>query len=483
MKQNNISKSGSGGRTWAAMLKTYSYIYEDADGCLKPTKVAQAILDGNKVPENVKKQVLTLQIPNGYFLSKDFKTKYADGYSIQPINFLIRLANDDRIQKRISKEEIILFAMTAQKDDELDEKVDEINKYRQADDETKAEIANKILNANGDISRVDSKKDFSKYDSVATTFTILCRFTEYVEPDHNTSGLKGIDNPKLWKEFLAFSQRYPFDKTVFIDPAFYTLRAGLDVDTYKASYGVNAHQASNSRKRDIKAKQLLNKYPNPENLSVDELINILSNGFSSANAKKVAEDIKAKKFEVTSDAFLELYTHEEDNLEFERETARVLKNMGLDVELHPSPTSSFNNANENIDVMATALGKYLILVDAKNYSKNFNLSASLRNVMANSYLAGYKGYKGLNPSYYCYVTAKHSSNDTNLIKINELAKKNSDLDVHGMMITASALYYFVDYCLKNDISPDNRVSMFLKLFTDKSYNSFVEVAVELNIDL
>ena len=157
--------------------------------------------------------------------------------------------------------------------------------------------------------------------------------------------------------------------------------------------------------------------------------------------------------------------------------------MGLDVELHPSPTSSFNNANENIDVMATALGKYLILVDAKNYSKNFNLSASLRNVMANSYLAGYKGYKGLNPSYYCYVTAKHCSNDTNLIKINELAKKNSNLDVNGMMITASALYYFVDYCLKNDISPDDRVSMFLKLFTNKSYNSFVEVADELNIDL
>ena len=64
MKQNNVSRDGSGGRTWAAMLKTYSYVYEDINGYLKPTKVANAILDGHKIPENIRKQVLTLQIPN-----------------------------------------------------------------------------------------------------------------------------------------------------------------------------------------------------------------------------------------------------------------------------------------------------------------------------------------------------------------------------------------------------------------------------------
>lgn len=59
MKQDNISKAGSGGRTWAAMLKTFSYVYADENGYLKPTKVAKSILNGKKVPENVKKQEQT----------------------------------------------------------------------------------------------------------------------------------------------------------------------------------------------------------------------------------------------------------------------------------------------------------------------------------------------------------------------------------------------------------------------------------------
>ncbi|MEE6748740.1 hypothetical protein [Limosilactobacillus reuteri] len=52
MKQNNISHDGSGGRTWAAMLKTYSYVYENTDGLLKPTKVARAILNARNVNLN-----------------------------------------------------------------------------------------------------------------------------------------------------------------------------------------------------------------------------------------------------------------------------------------------------------------------------------------------------------------------------------------------------------------------------------------------
>lgn len=482
MKQDNISKAGSGGRTWAAMLKTFSYVYEDENGYLKPTKVAKSILNGKKVPENVRKQVLTLQIPNGYFVSKDFSPKYADGYRIQPVMFLIRLANDERLDKYISKDEIVLFAMTAKRNDQLDEQVEKIIAYRNADDEGKQRIATETFHTSGDISRVDSRKDFSKYGDVATTFTILCRFTGYAQRDHSSGGLKGIDDPKLLKEFEAYCQRYPFNRRIDTDPMFYTLSAGLDVDTYKTQYGVNAKPASRTRKRNIKAQKLLADYPQPEDLSLQELTSILSKEFISSEAQKVAEDIKAKKFKVASDSFIDSYLHEDDNLEFERKTARVMRGLGFNVEMHPDPTTSFNNSNENIDVMADN-GKVLILVDAKNYAKNFNLSAALRNVMANSYLAGYKGFNGLNPGYYCYVTANTSSNEANLTKINELAKKNSDLDVHGMMISASALYWLLNFCSENNIPEEKRPDMFLKLFNDRSYESFVQVADVLGIDL
>ncbi|MEE6636131.1 AlwI family type II restriction endonuclease [Limosilactobacillus pontis] len=483
MKKDHISVTGSGGRTWAAMLKTFVYVYEDKEGYLKPTKVARAILKGQKVPENVRKQVLTFQIPNSYFVSSSFRTKFNKKFRIQPVMFLIRLANDPRLDKYITKDEIILFAMTATKNDELDEKVSQILAYRKADDDEKRAIEARIFSANGDISRVDSRKDFSKYADVATTFTILCRFTGYTLADHEHHGLKGINDPKLWKEFEFFCVRYPFNRRIDTDPMFYALNAGLDVDTYKAQYGVSGKVASRTRKRNIKAQQLLKDYPQPEDLTVQELTSILGKEFISSEAQKIAEDIKARKFKAASDSFIDAYLHEDDNLEFERKTARVLRGMGLITEMHPNPTTAFNNANENIDVMAEVAGDTLILVDAKNYSKNFNLSAALRNVMANSYIAGYMGYDGFNPKYYCYVTANTSSNEKNLLKINELAQKNSHIEVHGMMISASALYWLLNYCSENEIPEEERPGMFLKLFQDRSYESFVQVAEALGISL
>ena len=86
-----------------------------------------------------------------------------------------------RLGKHISKDEIVLFAMTAKRNEELDERVQEILAYRNADETGKQQMAAEIFHESGDISRIDSRKDFSKYGDVATTFTIFCRFTGYAQ--------------------------------------------------------------------------------------------------------------------------------------------------------------------------------------------------------------------------------------------------------------------------------------------------------------
>lgn len=48
LKRANISNDGSGGRTWVAMLRTYSLVYLADDGRLVPTKVGLALLEGRK---------------------------------------------------------------------------------------------------------------------------------------------------------------------------------------------------------------------------------------------------------------------------------------------------------------------------------------------------------------------------------------------------------------------------------------------------
>lgn len=93
VKRENVSNDGSGGRTWAAMLKTFSYVYTDEQGYLVLTKVGKKVADGDKVWENVTKQILTLQIPNAYFLEPGFRPPFAQHFKIRPARFLIKLTN------------------------------------------------------------------------------------------------------------------------------------------------------------------------------------------------------------------------------------------------------------------------------------------------------------------------------------------------------------------------------------------------------
>lgn len=58
-KRNNVSRDGSGGRTWAAMLRTYNYVYL-MDDYLHLTKVGEALINGDQVKENTTKQILNL---------------------------------------------------------------------------------------------------------------------------------------------------------------------------------------------------------------------------------------------------------------------------------------------------------------------------------------------------------------------------------------------------------------------------------------
>lgn len=474
VKGGSISASGSGGRTWCAILKFYGFVYVDGENRVKPTKVSRMILDNVKIPENVKKQIMVWQIPNAYNI-KD----YVDGYHIQPIIFLLKLVNDERLDKKIFNDEITLFAMTAVTDDDYEIKVQEILKYRQLSDEKKEALAVKIFTEKGDIERKDSRKGFQKYRDVATTLSLLCRFTEYAKPMHG--GIAGIDDDNKMEEFNKFCQRYPFNERIFYDEDLYTLNAGLDIDTYKAQH-VNGRVATRDKKIAMKAHKVLSKYPSPEELSMRDLVAELSTKFTATEAERVAEQVKAKKFETNNDAFLERYRHEEDNLEFERETAHVLDGLGLKTKMHPRPVSNFNNGNEDIDIMAVTPDDTLILVDSKNYGKKFQLSAGLRNKMVTSYLRGYKGFDGRNPGYYCYVTASKSATVSNLLKINELAKEQLDLDVHGMMISASSLYYLQRYCAERQLTNEERAELFLKLFTDEKYESFVRVAEKLGLE-
>jgi hypothetical protein len=119
IKRENLSNDGSGGRTWAAMLKTFAYVFTDENGFLIPTKVGQKIIEGVKVRDNVTKQILTLQIPNSYYLETGFRPQFEEGFRIRPARFIIKLVNQPQLDFYLTKEEITYFALTAKNDNEV----------------------------------------------------------------------------------------------------------------------------------------------------------------------------------------------------------------------------------------------------------------------------------------------------------------------------------------------------------------------------
>ncbi len=481
MKRNSRSASGSGGRTWASMLRNFNYVYLTSDEKLKPTKVGREILQGNNVFENVKKQILTFQIPNSYFLSSSFQVKFDECYQIQPIIFLIKLANSEKLNNFITKDEIVLFAMTAKKDNELNQKIIDILKYRKSNAAERKAIESEILLSVADVSRLDSRKAMSKYRDVATTFTKLITYTGYATYDKGKL-IGDIRDIKTETEFSNFCNKYPFNYRIFSDPLYYSLNAGLDINTHKAQGGNNIKVASSFLKKQAKVTRLLNTIPFPENLSHQELTRIFSKEFPEKDALQIAGDIIDGKFKTSSDIFLQKYLNEKNSQEFEKETQLILRELGITTYFHPKPTNSLNGTNENIDILGE-VQKDLILIDAKNYKNEFRLSANFRNIMANSYISGYMGFNGHNPRYYCYVTANKIKGTDNLKKINAFALNQNKIKVSGMMISASSLYWLLQYFVENHIPKVMRAQKFLQLFTNISYDNFVEVAQALNLNI
>lgn len=71
----------------------------------------EEILHGHNVRENITKQILTLQIPNAYFLESGFKPKYESDFSIRPARFLIKLCCSELLNYYITKEELTFLVI------------------------------------------------------------------------------------------------------------------------------------------------------------------------------------------------------------------------------------------------------------------------------------------------------------------------------------------------------------------------------------
>jgi len=252
LKRNNVSNDGSGGRTWCAMLKTFSYCYIDKEGFVKPTKVGKALVDGVQPYENVKKQILTLQIPNAYFMEKGFRPKFEEGFRIRPARFLIKLVQRADLEYRLSKEEITYFVLTAQKDSQEQEVVSKILSFRSASPEQKEAMKQEVAVHYDHRARNDkaARDYYQAHSDVAHTFMLLCEYTGLVEYERGTSILKTDLSlvEAAMKSIAYYDTRYPFNTRYLISVERMAQSSGLDIDSYKSNEFGDIKPANNSAK-------------------------------------------------------------------------------------------------------------------------------------------------------------------------------------------------------------------------------------------
>ncbi|MBY0001438.1 restriction endonuclease [Priestia aryabhattai] len=475
IKRENVSNDGSGGRTWAAMLKTFAYVFTDEEGYLRLTKVGRKIIHGEKVRENVTKQILTLQIPNAYFLESGFRPQYESRFRIRPARFVIKLANQPQLDYYLTKEEITFFALTAKTDSELATITEKIMRFRVASVNDKEEIKQKI--AEDFDHRERSDKEARNYESahgdVAHTFMLICDYTglaEYIRGEAlrvNTADSKRVSNI-----MAVFDDRYPFNTRYLISPQRMAENNGLDIDSYKASSYGEKKPASNKAKTVNKIKELLSDYPVLDQLPHEEIKNILMKELSKNEAEKHADAIKKYSYSALNNDFVEAYLNQTNNKIFEDNTGELFKAIGFNVEMRPKPTT---NVQTEIEILLKVGNKLSFIIDAKMYRPKFSLSANLVSHMASEYIPNYEGYDDREVTYFGYITVEEWSGEKNLEKISKLVKRViPDREIKGIMLSAKVLLGFLDYCIDNALPKHHRVELFLQAIDNKAFSTIGE---------
>lgn len=482
VKRQNISADGSGGRTWMAMLRTFAYCYLDDNGKIRFTKSGKAILEERDVYLNIRKQILTLQYPNAYFLEKGFRPKFSKDFQLRPVRFLVKVANQGVLNYYLTKEEITYFVMTAQKDDQVEEVIDKIISFREAGKEEQEKMKQLIAEKYDHRERSDkgARNFYTAHSDVAHTFMLISEYTGMVEYIRGKALIvESSKREQLNKEMDLLDIKYPFNKRYLISLQRMAENNGLDIHSYKASGFNGIKPATNIKKTEKKVQSVLKSIPEPKSLSKEELIGVLSKVFPPRDSKNIAHDILSRdEYKTLNIDFVEGYINETNDLLFEDKTGEIFKALGFNVTMHPK---ALNNERTEIDLLIS-YDDFFGIIDAKRYKGKFTLSASFASHMASEYIPNYKGYDNKDMMFYGYVTAADEFRGVkNLDKINKLTVRNlQGFSINGILLNAKTLLGLLDFCIENDLSPKERVKIFMKAIKNKSYSSIEQLLTEIN---
>ncbi|MBD3329524.1 hypothetical protein GF357_03455 [Candidatus Dojkabacteria bacterium] len=419
-KAQNISKSGSGGRTYAALLFMLGLWYEDDDG-VKLTIAGEEIVEGNPPVPILTKQLINYQYPSPYSLKTS--VNLSSDIKIRPHRFILRLFQENRFKELTQNEVAFCIVPFAKKDTDLKKITKIIAEYRENPEEIerKAEISS------------ETSKDNLK--NIGNTYVNQLEYTGFFEEISNKSILT-LKNAK--EKQLTESLKNARDSFIPnpVDSVTFQKRYGLGLKTQK-DYREVSREPMDIKPND---RKILTTYytiaaNSPINAIDQKLINEIS-AHTGVGTNKIQDVLEKFARKPRLDRFEEKYIQlskggTETAKDFEVVTANVFSDQGFGLK------SEWIGSKGNVPDVIVYLDHNTRthgIIDNKAY-KQYSASNDHRNRMIKNYIPDFQEIE-LQGKIYKLVFFSYIAGGFKSTMLKSLEKILQEVNVNGSYITA-----------------------------------------------
>ena len=425
---------GSGGRTYAAWLRSLGLICEESSTKqVYLTLAGEALVDGKSPVKVLKKQVLEYQFPSQFSLSVGVDSRFR----IKPFRFLLALLMDDRI-KTLSTDEVGKIVITeAETEKDFEKIVKRIIDYRNFGDEILEDDFFKKYLPEAD---ADSKDPFQKLKDIANTMFNWLEYTQLIGRD---IGIVFIPDEKKLEVREILSQ-----KSTLIDNAadseFFQRKYGIDPWHHKDTRNLLATKTVTAKSIDeqkIKNALLMlaSKHPikNIDTKIIDYVVDV-----TGADPKLVENTLLVSFPHGLIGGFLANYYEmafkgTEEATEFEVATTELFRDVFGYNAIHLGQTGS--KSAPDILLLSDSEG-YQAIIDNKAYSK-YSITGDHHNRMVHNYIEKVGNYSESSYpiAFFSYIAGGFISTFD-----KQIATEVEESGIHGSGITVATFIKMIE---------------------------------------
>ncbi len=425
---------GSGGRTYAAWLRSLGLICEESTTRqVYLTLAGEAIIEGKSPVKVLKKQILEYQFPSQFSLSVGVDERF----KIKPFRFILQLLMDERISALSTDELAKIIITEAETERDYEKIVNRLIAYRNfGDDVLEDDFFVKYI---PDVNPA-SADPYQKLTDIANTLFNWLEYTQLIGRDTGCIFIPEENKPEVT---LILNERSPLISNPS-DSEFFQRKYGIDPWHKKDTRNLLLTKAVTSRSIDEQRIKnavisLASRKPIREfnNEIIDYVIDntgtnraLVENVLLSSYPHGLIGSFLANYYEMA-------FKGTEEAIEFEKATAELFRDVFGYNSIHLGQTGALSAPD--VLLLSDEEG-YQAIIDNKAYSK-YSISGDHHNRMVHNYIEKISNYSDSQYpiGFFTYIAGGFAPTINKQI-ISEVNESN----VHGSGITVTTFIKLIE---------------------------------------